>query len=145
MLPDTNVLVAAFRADHPHHAVAVRWLQGALDSAANSQRLLLPMAVISGFLRLVTNVKIFHDASTPEHAVEFIDWLTDAPGASLLSDAQEWPEFRALVLGKNLVGNHIPDAWLASLAISLGEPFASFDKGFSRLLPRSLLTLLPVK
>ena len=145
MLPDTNVLVAAFRADHPHHAVAARWLEGAVNSADTSQRLLLPMAVISGFLLLVTNVKIFLDASTPEQAVEFIDWLTDAPGVSLLGDAQAWTEFRTLVLGKKLAGNHIPDAWLASLAISLGEPFASFDKGFSRLLPRNLLTLLPVK
>lgn len=29
MTPDINVLVAAFRRDHQHHAVALQWLDGA--------------------------------------------------------------------------------------------------------------------
>ncbi|MFW6732792.1 MAG: hypothetical protein ACODUE_13850 [Synechococcus sp.] len=27
MTPDENVLVAASRSDHPHHTVAIRWLE----------------------------------------------------------------------------------------------------------------------
>ena len=33
MTPDVNVLVAASRADHPHHGVARDWLEAAVGSA----------------------------------------------------------------------------------------------------------------
>ena len=35
MTPDVNVLVAAFHADHPHHAVARGWLDAALQAMDN--------------------------------------------------------------------------------------------------------------
>ena len=83
--------------------------------------------------------------STGAQAVEFIDWLLAHPKAQLLSKSTEWPVLRQLVIARRLTANHIPDAWLVSLAISLSEPFATFDKGFRQLLPRSLLVLLPVQ
>lgn len=143
MLPDTNVLVAAYRPDHVHHAEASRWLKTYLKEAAENQRLILPMQVISGFIRLVTNVRIFPMASSGAQAVEFVDWLLGDPKAQLLGNSSEWLVLRQLVIDKKLAANHIPDAWLASLAISLSEPFVTFDKGFRQLLPRSLLVLLP--
>jgi predicted nucleic acid-binding protein len=33
MTPDVNVLVAASRADHPHHGVARAWLEAAVGSS----------------------------------------------------------------------------------------------------------------
>ena len=33
MTPDVNVLVAASRADHPHHAMARTWLEAAVQAA----------------------------------------------------------------------------------------------------------------
>jgi predicted nucleic acid-binding protein len=36
--PDVNVLVAAFRADHPHHTTARIWLEQALTQAASGVR-----------------------------------------------------------------------------------------------------------
>ena len=41
MTPDVNVLVAASRADHPHHEPARAWLEAALDAASASDGLLL--------------------------------------------------------------------------------------------------------
>ena len=60
MTPDVNVLVAAFRADHPHHADARKWLGLARAACAAGQDSLavLPM-VLAGFLHLVTNPKVF--------------------------------------------------------------------------------------
>ncbi len=139
MLPDVNVLVAAHHAGHPHHAVAAQWLQQA-PSAQDT--LVLPMPVISGFLRLVTNGRIFLTPSTTEQAVDFVDWLLESPHVRLQDIAAEWPRLRKLMLEKNLVANQVPDAWLASLALSLSEPFVTFDKDFKRLLPRSLLRML---
>lgn len=146
MLPDVNVLVAAHHADHPHHAVAADWLQRMLlDRDQSGQRLRLPMPVVSGFLRLVTNAKIFLQPSPISHAVDFVDWLLESAAVDLLSTTTEWASFRKLVLDKRLAANQIPDAHLAALSLSLGEPFVTFDKGFRKLLPPSLLVLLPVK
>jgi uncharacterized protein len=144
MLPDVNVLVAAHRADHPQHKSAAQWLKSVLKDAQDGQKLVLSMQVISAFLRLVTNTKIFLQPSSPEKAVDFIDWLLEDPQVRLLEQSSEWQSFRTLVIEKKLSANAIPDAHLAALAISMSEPFVTFDKDFRQLLPRSLLTLLPV-
>ena len=142
MLPDINILVAAHRADHPQHKIAGEWLKQQLKYAQSGQSLVLPMQVVSGFLRLVTNPKIFPTPSSSAQAVDFIDWLLENPNVRLLGQSSEWINFRSLVLEKQLTGNHVPDAHLAALAQNLSEPFVTFDKGFRQLLPRSLLVLL---
>ena len=83
--------------------------------------------------------------STGAQAIEFIDWLLAHLQVQLLSKSTEWPVLRQLVIARHLTAHHIPYTRLVSLAISLSEPFATFDKGFRQLLPRSLLVLLPVK
>ena len=83
--------------------------------------------------------------STGAQAVEFIDWLLAHLQVQLLSKSTEWPVLRQLVIARHLTAHHIPYTWLVSLAISLREPFATFDKDFRQLLPRSLLVLLPVQ
>jgi uncharacterized protein len=143
MLPDINVLVAAHRVDHPHHKAAADWLQRSLKEAKDGQLLVVPMQVVSGFVRLVTHAKIFIHPSTTAQAVDFIDWLLEDPQVRLLGHTCEWTSFRTLLLDKQLSANHVPDAYLAALSISLSEPFVTFDKGFRQLLPRSLLVLLP--
>ena len=142
MLPDVNLLVAAFRKDHAQHAVAAHWLTQAFATASGGQILRLPVGVLSRFLRLVTNAKIFPTPTPVEQAVDFVDWLLEQPNSIVVERSQEWPRLRKMVLDKGLAGNHIPDAQLAALAISLGEPFVTFDKGFRKLLPPSLLVLL---
>jgi nicotinamidase-related amidase len=48
MTPDVSVLVAASRADHPHHAVAPDWLEAALSASdAGAVFTLMPMALAS--------------------------------------------------------------------------------------------------
>jgi uncharacterized protein len=143
MLPDINVLVAAHRSDHPQHKSAADWLRRTLKDTKDGQVLVLPMQVISGFLHLVTNSKIFISPSSATQAVDFVDWLLEDAQVRLLGQTSEWASFRALLLDKQLSANHVPDAHLAALSISLSEPFVTFDKGFRQLLPRSLLVLLP--
>lgn len=59
MTSDANMLVVASRADHPHHAVALAWLEDAVASAGTGAAFtLMPMVLIS-FLWLVTSEKIF--------------------------------------------------------------------------------------
>ena len=142
MTPDVNVLVAASRADHPHHAVARAWLEEALDaSGAGAAFTLMPM-VLASLLRLVTSPKIF-DLPTPiEDAVAFADALLTSPGVQLAPLGPEWPKLRQLCLDKQLGGNDLPDAWLAAAVVHVGEHLVSFDRDFRKLLARGQFTLL---
>lgn len=142
MTPDVNVLVAASRADHPHHEVAREWLEGALSASATGAACTLMPMVIASFLRLVTSPKVFLEPTPVEDAVAFIDALLAAPAVHLSPLGGEWPKLRQLCLAKNLRGNDIPDAWLASAVTQLGEHLVTFDRDFRRLLTRSQYTLL---
>ena len=71
MTPDINVLVAASRTDHPHHAMARDWLDAAIGACESGGSIeLLPM-VAAGFLRLVTNTRVFPDPSPTKQAIGF--------------------------------------------------------------------------
>lgn len=55
------MLVAAFRADHAHHDEARAWLsQARNDCARGAETLALLPMVLTGFLRLVTNPRVFN-------------------------------------------------------------------------------------
>ena len=142
MTPDVNVLVAASRTDHPHHRVALAWLEDAVTaSGAGAAFTLMPM-VLASFLRLVTSPKIFRRATPIEDAVAFVDALLDSPGVQLASIGPEWPKLRQLCLDKQLAGNDLPDAWLSAAVAHLGEHLVSFDRDFRTLLARGQFTLL---
>ena len=142
MTPDVNVLVAASRGDHPHHAIAHRWLERAAAAAATGGTLVLMPMVLASFLRLVSSPKIFRDPTPVEDAAAFVDALLTAKGVQLASLGPEWPRLRQLCIDKQLKGNDLPDAWLAAATIHLGEHLVSFDRHFRRLLGRSQFTLL---
>jgi len=142
MTPDVNVLVAASRTDHPHHAVARDWLEEAVSaSGAGAGFTLMPM-VLASFLRLVTSPKIFRLPTPIEDAVAFVDALLASPGVQLAPLGPEWPKLRQLCLDKQLGGNDVPDAWLSAAVAHLGEHLVSFDRDFRKLLPRGQFTLL---
>ena len=75
MTPDVNVLVAASRIDHPHHAVARGWLEMAVDGAGEGAAFTLMPMVLASFLRLVTSPKIFQHPTPIAEAVGFVDAL----------------------------------------------------------------------
>ena len=142
MTPDVNVLVAASRTDHPHHALARAWLEEAIDaSGAGAAFTLMPM-VLASFLRLVTSPKIFQQVTPIEDAVAFVDALLASPGVQLAPLGPEWPKLRQLCLDKQLGGNDVPDAWLSAAVAHMGEHLVSFDRNFRKLLARGQFTLL---
>jgi toxin-antitoxin system PIN domain toxin len=144
MTPDVNVVVAASRQDHPHHAVAHAWLKTALiNSGAKQPLAILPM-VASGFLRLVTHPKVFQEPTPLTAAQAFLRAILDSPGVYLPSLGDEWPEVERLCAQHDLTGNAIPDAWIAAAAHHHHLHLLTFDKGFRRLLKPSLVTVLKV-
>lgn len=142
MTPDINVLVAASRADHPHHTVAREWLEAAIAACEFGSSIeLLPM-VAAGFLRLVTNIRVFPDPSPTKEALAFIDALLAVPGVEMPESAREWPTLRRLCLDGKLTGNAIPDAWIAAAVKVMNGRLVTFDRGFMRLLGKGERTLL---
>jgi len=142
MTPDVNVLVAASRTDHPHHAVARGWLEAAVGAAEAGAPLTLMPMVLASFLRLVTSPKVFRQATPIEDAIAFADALLASPGVHLAPLGPEWPELRQLCLDKQLGGNDVPDAWLSAAVAHQGEHLVSFDRDFRKLLARGQFTLL---
>lgn len=142
MTPDVNVLVAASRSDHPHHAVARTWLEEALSASVDGAAFTLMPMVLASFLRLVTSPKVFRLATPVENAVAFVDALLASPGVQLAHLGPEWSKLRQLCLDKQLGGNDVPDAWLSAAVAQTGEHLVSFDRDFRKLLPRGQFTML---
>jgi toxin-antitoxin system PIN domain toxin len=142
MTPDVNVLVAASRSDHPHHAIAFAWLESARDEAPRGRGLLLLPMVVASFLRLVTSPRVFNSPTPPSAAIAFVDALLASPGVRMPSVGKEWPLLRELCLRHALGGNALPDAWLAAAIQHLGDHLVSFDADFRKLLTRAEFTLL---
>ncbi|MFA7666384.1 MAG: TA system VapC family ribonuclease toxin [Burkholderiaceae bacterium] len=142
MTPDVNILVAASRSDHPHHAPARAWLEQALANTSQGAAFSLQPMVIASFLRLVTHPRIFVQPTPMAEALHFIDALLKAAGSEPAPLGGEWPLLRQLCVDKVLSDNDVPDAWLAAAAIHQGEHVVSFDADFRRLLPRGQFTRL---
>jgi len=142
MTPDVNILVAASRTDHPQHTVALAWLERAASAAETGAAFTLMPLVVTSFLRLVTNSRVFPNPTPIERAVEFVDALLALPGVRLASIGPEWLKLRSLCLSKRLGGNDISDAWIAAAVLQLDEHLVSFDSDFKQLLGRGQFTLL---
>lgn len=142
MTPDVNVLVAASRTDHPHHAVARGWLEEAINASGAGAALTLMPMVLASFLRLATSPRVFHFETPIGDAVAFVDALLASPGVQLAPLGPEWSKLRRLCLEKQLGGNEVPDAWLSAAVVQMGEHLVGFDRDFRKLLPRGQFTLL---
>jgi toxin-antitoxin system PIN domain toxin len=142
MAPDINILLAASRTDHVHHQPALGWLRSTLTRCASGESIeILPM-VGAGFLRLATNRRVFTDPMPAAAALAFIESVLAVPGATVPAIGSEWPLFRGLIAEHGLMGNEIPDAWVAAAVKSLGLRLVTFDRGFRKWLSRSELTIL---
>ena len=131
ILPDVNTLVYAFHRDTSHHDGYAGWLNSAL---ADSEPMLLPDVVLTGFLRVVTNRRIFTDPAPAPVALSFVEALRVSPvGRALNPTNAAWRQLARFVNDDPyLVGNLVPDAWIAALAVASGARVATADAGFAR-------------
>ena len=142
MTPDLSVLIAASRSDHVHHKRALGWLTEALTASEKGGDLqILPMVAV-GFLRLVTHPKVFVNPTPIEDAIAFMDKLLGAPGVEMPELGREWPALRQLCRENELTANDLSDAWIAAVVRIRGSHLVTFDRGFTRLLSKSQVTIL---
>jgi toxin-antitoxin system PIN domain toxin len=143
MTPDVNVLVSAFRPDHPHHLTAHQWLDDTVRQAGNGRvSLQLLGMVVTGFVRITTHPKIFHEIDPLKDVSNFLDSLLSCPGVQFQTQGAAWPHFRELCLTRQVRGNLVSDAWIAATVLHSGETLCTFDPDFTRLLPAKQLILL---
>jgi len=143
--PDVNVLVAADRGEHVHHDVAVRWIEAAVSAASRAAPLTLLPTVIVGYVRVVTDQRVFRaEATSLDHALANVSGLLAAPNVRLADCAGELPLLAELCRTHRITGPGVTDAWVAASVLHLGERLLTFDRGFRRLLPPRHLTMLKV-
>ena len=127
---DVNVLVYAHRADLPEH----RDYRSLLEQLGNGEEPLgLAEIVLSGFVRVLTNRRIFREPTTSQAAWEAVDRLLAAPAAVRLQTGERhWGLFRQLADDIDARGNDVADAYLAAYAIDNNAAWLSADRGFAR-------------
>ena len=130
ILFDVNVLVAAHRAEHPHHAQAAALLQ---MTVATGEPVALTSAVTIGVFRLVTNPRIFERPSAPALALAFLGALQELPQAVRTEPGpRHWTIFAELCDQADVRGGLATGAHLAALAIESGSTLVSYDRDFAR-------------
>lgn len=89
--------------------------------------------VLSSFVRLITNPRIFNIPSTLDEAFAATDRLRTHAQCVLVSPGpMHWEIFAKLCRGGGAKGDLITDAYLAALAIESGCEWITTDRDFSR-------------
>lgn len=130
LLPDVNVLIYAHRAESPEHTRYADWLRRLVEGPG-------PFALselgASGFIRIVTNPKIWEEPTSIEDALEFIERLRQRSNARLLTHGPaSWDVFARLCQAARARGKLVADAYHAALAIEHGCELATADADFAR-------------
>lgn len=129
-LLDVNVVLAAQRDDHSLYGVAHPWLERLLDTGEGFAVLDL---VAGAFLRLTTNRRVFGVPTPAAAAFAWVSALRAQPGHVLLAPGPRHLDLlREVCLGADAVGDLIPDAQLAAVAIEHAAEIVSFDRDFAR-------------
>lgn len=133
LMPDVNVLVYAHRAESRAHQRYSEWLYAL---ATGPEPFAMSESVMHGFVRVVTNSKIFAPASTPKQAFQFLEALISRPTCTVLRPgAGHWNIFQELCQKGDLRGKLVADAAHAALAIETGCEWVTADTDFARFAP----------
>jgi toxin-antitoxin system PIN domain toxin len=129
-LLDVNILIEAHREDAPKHSQMSEWLAAELKTYAGVG---VSELVLSGFLRVVTHPKVFRDPTPLAQALEFVSDFRSRRAVRIAQPGTEhWAIFTDLLTRYDAMGNMIPDAYHAALAIEFDYDWISLDRGFSR-------------
>jgi len=125
-----NVLVYAHKQGTERHQEFHRWLTDLVDG---DEAFVVSELVLSGFLRIVTNRRVFDRPSRLADALAFAAALRDHPNAVVVTPGRRhWELFTRLCRQSNATGNLVPDAYLAALAIEAGCEWVTTDRDFAR-------------
>lgn len=128
LIPDVNVLVAAYRDASVHHAAARSWFESAMSGP---EPVGVTDAVLAGVVRVLTHPRIFSPPTPTPTALEQMRDVREAahvvrPGRSW------WSVFVRLCAEADARGSLVADAAHAATAIEAGATWVTFDRDFAR-------------
>lgn len=127
---DVNVLLIAADRGAPNNDQAYELLR---KLAVDSRGLGLFSTVITGFLRIATDRRIYTKPKEPAAALTFIDGLLQSPTTTVINPSQRhWQIFHDLIAEHRPRGSDITDYWLAAAAIETNAEWVSYDRGFAK-------------
>ncbi len=130
LVSDVNAFVYAHRPESRRHDDYRSWLTAVL---AGPESFGVSELVLSGFLRIVTNHRVYRDPTPPEVALEFCEGLLAGPAAVRLRPGPaHWALFVDACRVVGARANVVPDAYLAALALEHGATWLTTDRGFAR-------------
>jgi toxin-antitoxin system PIN domain toxin len=130
ILPDVNVLIHAFRADLPQHALCRRWIASVVSGDA---RFGLSPLVLGAVVRITTNPRAFRMPSAIEEAFGFCEDLLGQPHCQIVEPGdRHWDIFRRLCIETDIRGPRVSDAWFAALAIEWSCGWVTLDRDYAR-------------
>ena len=130
ILPDVNLLVYAHDELAPLHGPARTWWEELLS---RRQTVLLPWAVVFGFVRLVTHPSVLRDPLAPAAALLRVRSWLERPQTELVEPGPRHLEIvQRLFEATGVGGNLTTDTHLAALAIEHRCELHSNDNDFGR-------------
>ena len=104
-----------------------------MAAVAGDEPVIVPDAVLSGFLRIVTGSRVFQIAEPMADALGFLRQLLRAPAVSIgHAGAGHWDVFSGLCERTGVRAGLVSDAFLAAMAIEVGATLVTFDGDFAR-------------
>lgn len=130
IVPDVNLLIYAYTDDVAFHEAARRWWEVA---CSGTERVGLPWAVTSGFVRIVTKREAAIRPVPIEPVLDVVsEWFSLPHVAPLNPGAQHLAILRRLLVEAGVGGNLVSDAHIAALAIEHQAEVHSNDSDFAR-------------
>jgi hypothetical protein len=130
ILPDTNLLVYAYDQSSRQHTEAREWWENQLNG---SQMIGLSWVALLGFIRLLTNPRIYEHPYSPLETLEIIGSWLEQPHVKIVHPSDQHFSLLSKLIGQlGTAGNLTTDAHLAALAIERGLILQTTDADFSR-------------
>ncbi|WGX98418.1 TA system VapC family ribonuclease toxin [Nocardioides sp. L-11A] len=127
---DVNVVIPLYRGDHSHHAAATAWWQ---QSVTAGETFTVPDLVWVGFVRMITNRRVFPEPSAFRDAWEFAAALMAQPTyTTWTAHPRTLEEFTALSAQAGARADLVTDAYIAACAATYGGTVVTFDRDFRK-------------
>jgi len=129
-LLDVNVLISAHRREAERH----KDYRAFVDSLVHGdEAYAVSDFVVNGFVRVVTNQRIWGPPTPLEEALRFGAAVRDQSQAVVISPGERfWGIFTRICRQVDAKAKLVPDAYLAALAIEHGCEFITSDRDFAR-------------
>ncbi len=130
IVPDLNLLLYAHNDGVPFHDDARRWWEASVNG---TERVGVPWAVATGFVRLLTHPMVMVNPATPATAAGYVEEWFRLPNVMPLNPGRDHLAlFRQCLAAAGVGANLVTDAHLAALAMEYQAELHSNDTDFSR-------------